>query len=81
MEKVIGDIISVRREHARDNELESHEKCTREAARKMIKDLDSKHARKLKPFRDECKNNSDGPKTGAKGIAEAYSPPRMVQVA
>ena len=81
IEKAIGDIISVRHDHARDNGLESHEKCTREAARKMIEDLDGKHARKLKTFRDECKNSGDKVRTGAKGISEACSPPRMVQVA
>ena len=76
-----ADIITIRNEHARKNGRPMDSKCTRDAARKIIKDLDDKHARKLRPFRDECKNASGKAKAGAKGISEAYSPPRMVQVA
>ena len=47
----------------------------------MIRDLDAKHSRKLRAFRDEERNNRGQARAGGKGVAEAYSPPRMVEVA
>ena len=61
--------------------MDPNERCTREVARRMIKHLDEKHSRKLRRFRDEDRNHHSQVRTGGKGVAEAYSPPRMVQVA
>ena len=57
LDKAIADIVRVRVEFAKLHGMNPDEQCTREIARKMIKDLDDKHSRKLRKFKDEEKNH------------------------
>ena len=81
IEKSIADVVSIRTDFARERGLESQSKCSRDIAKEMIRALDAKHARKLKAFEDTEKNNIDQRAPRTRGIAEAYSPPRMTVMA
>ena len=79
---MIADVISIRTDFAKERNLDPQTKCSTEIAREIIKSLDAKHARKLKMFEDSARNEMDqavGSRT--RGIAEAYSPPRMTKLA
>ena len=81
LEKFIANVISVNVEYARKRGLDPMEKSTRPVVKKVLQDLNQKHARKLKRYEDRAKNDRYREKAPTRSVAEAYSPPRLVQVA
>ena len=81
LDGLIADVVSVKTEYAKRQGLHPQEKCTREIAKEIIQDLDRKHAAKLKRFEASAKNARYQRPHDPKKLAEAYSPPRLVEVA
>ena len=78
---MIADVVMVRTDYAREKGLDPQERCSRDIAKEMIRSLDAKHVRKLRAFEDRSRNEADCKGPRSRGIAEAYSPPRMTAVA
>ena len=81
IDRIVADVIRINTERTAKEGRRPDKRCTREIARQIISDLDRKHARKLKIFENRTKNERYNVKKSSRGIAEAYSPPRMVLVA
>ena len=81
MHNTIADVIRVKSVFAKKTGRAPQAKCTRKIAKEIIGDPDRKHARRLKSFEATAKNDAYGQEKSSRGIAEAYSPPRMTLVA
>ena len=81
IDKAVADVVRISSDFARERGLNPDDKCNRDIAREIIKSLDEKHARKMKNFEASSRNDSGRERGSTRGIAEAYSPPRMTQVA
>ena len=77
LDGIIADVVAVNAEFAKRQGIDPHSRSTKPIVKKILQDLDQKHARKLKQYDDRTTNDKykRGPRT--RSVAEAYSPPAL----
>ena len=80
IDKCLMDFIQIHNSFMERHGLKSDHTYTRDVARKMLDELDRRHATRLERFRDRQKNETCNGKHQTGGLSKVYSPARLTEV-